>query len=332
MTPASKRTFWMAAVLLAVFATLGEVQAEPIEVTGKIEAVTVYRGQALVTRLIELTAPAGPVELIVKDLPERIVTTSLYASGESGMRIRAVRYRARAVKDEPRAEVRELDEQIAEAEKELRKAVHFHHYTSAHINYLHRLEAFTTEKVKIEMNKGTLDPKAVEGVSDYIFTKRDGLVAKDIEELLAIDEIKENIALLKRQREKLVARRAADRTAREAVIFLDTPQRGRQTLRLSYLVEGANWSPTYNARSTDPNEPVSLEYNALVQQMSGEPWDDVKLTLSTASPAMAADAPTLAPLWMTLTAAHRQVALSIEHYAGLQRKAKSSRIRALRQR
>ena len=36
---------------------------------GKIEAVTVYRGQALVTRLVDVPGPAGLKEIIVGELP-----------------------------------------------------------------------------------------------------------------------------------------------------------------------------------------------------------------------------------------------------------------------
>ena len=45
---------------------------------------------------------------------------------------------------------------------------------------------------------------------------------------------------------------------------------------------------------------MGLEYYALVQQTSGEDWNGVKLTLSTAMPTMTAEAPILTPLWVSL--------------------------------
>ena len=45
---------------------------------------------------------------------------------------------------------------------------------------------------------------------------------------------------------------------------------------------------------------MRIEYNGLIQQMSGEDWSDVKLTLSTASPALSAAGPGLAPFRLTL--------------------------------
>jgi uncharacterized protein (TIGR02231 family) len=72
-------------------------------------------------------------------------------------------------------------------------------------------------------------------------------------------------------------------------------------IRCVQSLAGATWQPSYNARTAGVGQPVSLEYNALVQQASGEDWNGVNLTLSTAAPAMAAEAPILTPLWVTLT-------------------------------
>jgi hypothetical protein len=35
------------------------------EPTGKIDAVTVYRGQALITRVVDVPAPAGLREIVI---------------------------------------------------------------------------------------------------------------------------------------------------------------------------------------------------------------------------------------------------------------------------
>lgn len=47
--------------------------AEPIPKRGKVDVVTVYRGQAMVTRGIDLPDNAGLIEMLVTDLPQRVV-------------------------------------------------------------------------------------------------------------------------------------------------------------------------------------------------------------------------------------------------------------------
>jgi hypothetical protein len=69
---------------------------------------------------------------------------------------------------------------------------------------------------------------------------------------------------------------------------------------LNYLVNNCGWSPAYTMRSNADRKTVRVEYNALIQQMTGEDWGDVVLTLSTASPALGASGPGLAPFHVTL--------------------------------
>src|SRR5262249_14447146 len=58
----------------------------------------------------------------------------------------------------------------------------------------------------------------------------------------------------------------------------------------------ATWKPQYRMRAAADNEPVRLEYLAAVSQQTGEDWGDVRVTLSTAQPALNAAPPDLLPL------------------------------------
>src|SRR5688500_15121669 len=73
---------------------------------------TLYPGQAQVTRTVPVEGAAGRVEVVVGNFPEQIVPNSLFAEGGDAVEIRAVRFRTRAVGEEPREEVRALDKQI----------------------------------------------------------------------------------------------------------------------------------------------------------------------------------------------------------------------------
>ena len=98
------------AVLLAV-AARPSLSADPPanEAVGRVTHVTLYRGQAMVSRTIPLEGPPARQELVVKDLPEQVVAGSLFAEGGEAIEVRAVRFRTRAVGQEPREEVRKLD-------------------------------------------------------------------------------------------------------------------------------------------------------------------------------------------------------------------------------
>lgn len=288
----------MALTMLPACMRAATTQGGANEAAGTIEAVTVYRGQALVTRLIEVDAPAGGTEVVVVNLPTQILPESIFATAEGGAQIRAVRYRARAVQEEPREEVRKLDQAIDDTQKALRKNRNAQALIQQKEMYLSNLERFTAEQAKQDIAKGTLNPEAVKTVTDYIFQNRTTLSEGSLTLAEEMQATTEKLSLLQRQREEIAQR--FSRTAREAVLFVDKPAAGKATLHLNYLVQGAGWSPVYNIRSAGAGKELTLEYNALVQQMSGEDWVGVKIALSTASPNMLADPPVLTPLWVTL--------------------------------
>lgn len=285
------------ALLLVCSVVAGGAIAAPVEQKGKIESVTVYRGQALVTRVLELDGRQGPMELVVTELPARVMPESLYASGSEGVMIRAVRFRTRAVSREPREEIRKIQDQIEGVQKEMRALEASKALLAQKKTYLDRLEKFAGDKGGEDLDKGELDVDALVKLTDFLFERREELSKQQHELEEEERDLKEKLSLLQRQLAQLTT--GTTRTVREAMVFLEKPA-GAATLRLNYVVSGATWQPTYTVRCAGRNERIAMEYSALIQQMSGEDWNGVDLTLSTASPNMLAAAPLLTPLWVTL--------------------------------
>lgn len=287
--------------VVVAFAALCSVaeSAALVEAPGKLESVTLYRGQALVTRIVSVEAPQGAVQLTVTGLPESVLGHSLFASSGNDVRIRAVRFRAHAVGEAPQAEVRELDAEIGRVDKDIRDNAHKQAAAHERRTYLGQLEAFVAPTATVEMSKGVLNAETLEKITDMMFERR-AVVTKDLFELTEeARELGEKLDLLKRRRNELT--RTHSKMQREAIVFLDKVGAGKSEIRLSYLVANATWSPTYNLRAGDDPAKVTAEFGALARQVSGEDWDGVELTLSTASAQMVAEGPTLAPLRLELT-------------------------------
>jgi uncharacterized protein (TIGR02231 family) len=72
-------------------------------------------------------------------------------------------------------------------------------------------------------------------------------------------------------------------------------------VEISYVIKGAHWEPFYDLRLVEGNNQPRLEvgYLAQVGQVSGECWEAVCLTLSTARPAMAHTLPELEPWFVS---------------------------------
>ena len=111
------------------------------------------------------------------------------------------------------------------------------------------------------------------------------------------------LSLLQRRRAALTS--GHGRILRQAIVFLEKAGPEDSSIELSYLVGNATWEPTYNLRADGDLNAVNVEYAAIAQQMSGEDWDNVTLTLSTAAARMVATGPTLAPMTISLTPQHQ---------------------------
>ena len=96
--------------------------APPRPAASKIVAVTVYQGQALVTREVSVPEGEGTVELVVTPLPAQAVDSSLYTEGTDGLRVLSTRFRTRAVKDDTRQEVRAKEELLKKLQADAQQA------------------------------------------------------------------------------------------------------------------------------------------------------------------------------------------------------------------
>jgi hypothetical protein len=63
--------------------------------------------------------------------------------------------------------------------------------------------------------------------------------------------------------------------------------------KIRYLVNEAGWIASYDLVAPDINKPVTLKYKAQVYNNTAIDWTDVKLTLSTSDPSLAASRPYL---------------------------------------
>lgn len=284
-------------ILLALSA--GSAQAAPVAQThGKLTAVTVYQGQALVTREVELAAGEGLREVVITDLPEHVMPGSIYAEPIDGAEIRSVSYRVRPVKQDVREEVRELDEQLQSTTDEIAAHQRQQQLLKERTQYLGQLEQFTATTGQKELSHGVLDASTLKELSQFLFAQRGEIAERELELARQLRELNEQRQLLQRQREQLTSGSALN--VREAVVFVNVPNNQPVKLRLRYLVSEANWSPSYNLRASRERDEVLVEYNASVQQKSGEDWNDVEMSLSTATLSLVAKAPTLEPLAIRL--------------------------------
>ena len=282
------------AILFGSLALAQEPQERPAANEGVIRQVTLYRDQARVTREINVAAGNGLRVIEVSQLPERIVSESVFAEGNNVTAVRAVRVSTRPIVQSNRDEVRALQQQIARLQQQRAEMQHSLELAQTNLTSLDQMINFSAAAAKSDLDRGVLNADTVSQLTTFSMEKRGELAGRHFQIGTEISQVDQQLKVAQAKLSQLTS--GGGPLGYQAKIFVETDGGVAGTVRLNYLVGGCGWSPQYTIRGRIGQPVFELQYSALVQQFSGEDWDQVQLTLSTASPSISAARPILTPL------------------------------------
>ncbi|MBR0754224.1 mucoidy inhibitor MuiA family protein [Bradyrhizobium jicamae] len=275
-------------VLVTALASAPLYAAE-LDAASNVDAVTVYPDGASVTRVITLDLPSGDNTLVAKDFPLSLDPSSLRVEGEAGTKITIGAIDARTPR--PVAEVNQPEiEKRIEALKDERADL------QGIITAAEARKKFVTrfaDNLPVGLGeKGEARPvgewrTAFSTVADELATANSTI--RDAE---------------RKQRgiDREIARLDADRTTKppsklEVRIDVASAAATKATLRVTYAVRNARWTPLYDARldtgARDRKPAIELVRRAEITQATGEDWSNVTLGVSTVRVARGGSAPEL---------------------------------------
>jgi uncharacterized protein (TIGR02231 family) len=267
-----------------------------------IKEVTVYADRALVTRCGDIELEAGEHELRVNNLPQ-FMRDSLRASGRGPRGIRIVNvdvttaFRSRP----PEAEVITLQDEL---EKLIQNQQLLEARRSALNDRRQWLRALGEQSRDFAkgLAQGQMKPQDCADFFSFAANQalQDAEAAQNLE--VELKQVQQEIEAKKRELAQIQGNILPDRLAAVVTVALQEP--GEFELELSYLVQGASWHPQYDVRvqmaDGKSEGEVELTYVGVVQQTTGERWENVGLSLSTARPSLAAVLPELDPWYLTV--------------------------------
>jgi predicted transport protein len=272
--------------------------AEPVTVDGSITSVIVYRGQALITRTLDLPEGTGDRELLIENLPEKILPESLYAQSDGSVSILSVRYREKAVSEDTRQQVLALKEQIEATQRKIYLAQRDRENIDDRLIKFSGQWQLRVDTTVRDINIGKLDVQSLEQMTNYLEQKCVDLHKEAVrletekqDQEKQLTRLNEDLQKLSQERQKVI---------RQALVYISGGKGAKGEILLSYLVRDANWSAQYNLRAAADKKQAVVEYNATVHQSSGEDWSNVALALSTAQPSIISAPPALTPMQVTL--------------------------------
>ncbi len=260
-----------------------------------VTAVTVFRDRARVSRAGRATLEAGLQRVAITDLPLALMPDSVRATGRGTARAKllGVTTRLEHFGDSPAELARELEDKLlatqdADAEQASRAAG-----LEQAVKHLDSLAA-QSEMYARGLALRDRSPERQGELFDFITRRSHELRVDVLKAGRERRELAKEIDRLKRELARVQSARPRQRHS--AVVELDVQEPGELTLELSYMVGGAAWSPLYDIRLMDST--VELTYLAQVTQNTGEAWDNVDVTLSTAQPSVSLTIPELDPWYV----------------------------------
>jgi len=275
----------MLATLFLAFSTLPQAQ-EPIPATSRLDRVTIYSGQAMAERVLEVTvAEPGAVSVRIGPLPMTADKESFQTRVQGASAVLQgleVRQRTGQLDEGTRDDLRR---QITALQDDLR--------------------SLSAESLSIRAGKQMLDAMissvgkdgltgytgmTIDNIFGFVTTQSAELDARQQAHDSSRDALLAQIADLNKQ---LGGNANSVRPYQEVDLNLFFQRPGTAQIRLLYLVSGAAWEPIYDLRLDPDLTNVDVGLVGRIYQQTDEDWNDVQVLLSTAQPQLGLDPPSL---------------------------------------
>ncbi|WP_243337809.1 mucoidy inhibitor MuiA family protein [Anaeromyxobacter soli] len=287
----------LALVALAVPALAAA--APSLSPASRIDAVTVYRQSARVTRVARVELPAGASRVVLEGLPDELDDDSIRVEGKGAARARVFGVSVERVTAQAAvtAEARAVEERIERLQDDDRALEDASRAAQARAKFVESLRSTYSEERAKNL--------AVRGVSVREWAELAGHVERELADAAARvrkaeagrRELARKLAQARAELEKVQSKRA--RTTKAVGVELEAERDGALELAVSYAVGSAGWAPIWDARLDPERATMELTFLGSVWQRTGEDWSEVKLAVSTAEPARGVYVPELEPVYLT---------------------------------
>ncbi|WP_067708262.1 DUF4139 domain-containing protein [Nocardia yamanashiensis] len=263
-------------------------------VQAPIVAVTVYPGQARITRrtTVELEAGARRVEL--GGLPLGLLRDSVRVNGRGAASVVGVEVTTARHAQSPDAVVHELEKRAAQARLGLAEVTDAETVADGRIELLTEIGRKSGQTLAKALSHSKIEPQRIASVNDALARQLSDALAGKRELADQRRACEQELHVV--ERELAAVRRQSVPDRQVVVVDLEVRAAGPLEVEVSYVIDDARWSSSYDIRLR--GEQLTLTWHAEITQDTGEDWPECELALSTARPAISAQLPELSPWYL----------------------------------
>ena len=267
-----------------------------VGVTSNIDRVTVYPDSAKVHRTFSASVGAGESIVVLKYLPSSLDTSNVkieLLSPKSGAVVRDMTFTQNGVLAEDHPDAVKLSEEMKVLQHELKELQGQINLLNSRVAYAKSLvDSFTKG---YGTKEGAVPDEAMIEDTWAFYEKTHWEVDVKVK---ALEEKKEPVLDAIKLKDKAYSELIGNlmRSTQSIQILVEAGAPAELEFGLSYLVNNCSWEPVYEIRAYPEKEKVTVRYQVSVYQYSGENWDGVELTLSSAQAGASSHIPTLYPI------------------------------------
>ncbi len=275
-----------------------DLKTDEIILESHIIAVTVYKEQALVTRTAKIELTGEESVLRINELPITLKSESVRVKGSGKIGVRLL-----SVNTEKNYATEPVIERQAQIEKQIQNLEAQKHNLQAQVDalslqsrFIEGLREKAEEQFSVSLARKNMTLSETLDLVNFLGSQYSEYVIATGEYQNQQEEIDKQIEALKLKLQTLQTPNST--SSFSLVIAIEPSGSGEFELEISYVVTGTTWTPLYDLRVDSGSRSVHLSYLAEISQNSGENWNDIDLTLSTAKPGLGTLPPQLKPWYI----------------------------------
>jgi hypothetical protein len=260
-------------------------QSSEREITSQIKEVTVFLQGAQVTRTTTVELKPGQSTLVLSGTSPKILENSIQAEANQGVKVLGATFRINYLEDMSRSE-----ESIALSKEQERLKDLIDNDNSELLIYSEEEQMLKANKVIGGQQTG-VNVNELKSAVEYYRQRLMDIRDHKQQIRTRIEEYGRNLARV--QSQLSVVSSPKPRPEGEIVVKVESKSDVRIQLKVSYLVQEASWFPLYDIRANNIQSPIAITYKANITQQSGEHWENVTLTVSSANPTVTGARPVI---------------------------------------
>ncbi len=272
---------------LAILVGTSSFAQDAVEVTSKVQSVTVYPRGAQVERTGSKFLSAGRQMLVFSGLASELDPASINVSAEGSISVLSVSSQINHLKqsDKPNM-VRQMEDSLQTYEFDVK-----FNQNMLGVFQEERKMILANQKVGWESSEFVIED--LEDLSDFYRDRLADIMLKEMELQTKQARLQKNIQRLRAQLNEYNSK--LNRSTGEILVEVQVPSNGNASFTLNYMVRNAGWIPAYNVNVSEVDRPLQVSYNAQVYQNTGIDWSNVSLTLTNANPNLSGTKPEIHP-------------------------------------